>query len=753
MHTHRVIAAKAAVAIAVAGTILAFPATAEASRLPPVALVSATNELPNPSPGDDHSEHPSISADGRYITFVSRARNFDPRGLATQIYLRDTVAGTTTLVSTDGTRSGALVQDTPVISGDGNFVAYYSNSQNLAPGGNGRAQVLRWSRATGRTEIVSLSALGTPADIGVLPEIAISSDGSSVAFRSQASLTGVDTLGVAQLYLRDMATGTTTLVSADRRGPTPVPSGVAIHPAISMSSDAKVIAFESEAQLTPTPTSGLTQIYTWNASGPTLTVSSLASTGRPGNAASYAPSLSSDGKLLAFQSDASDMDGPGSVATRGTAYLRNASAGTVRALVADDRGRKFSSWSRPVLSGDGSTVSYVVSDGDYPNTGSNPGGVKQVYVENIVRGTVSVVSTKFDGLGGGLNTSTTPSLSTDGKRIAFASLAPDLLPTPPPEGNWQVYLASVDTTPRVARIGGMDRFAVSAAISADFVRSARSGLEAATVFVASGENYPDALSASAAAGSVGASVLLVRHGEIPADVANELRRINPSEIVVVGGLNAVDATVESQLKTFSRISVRRISGADRFVGSTEVSEAYFKTGVGVAYVASGENYPDALAGSAAAGKEGGPILLTRKDALPAEVGAELARLKPGRIVLLGGNNAVSEAVRAGLEKYAPVTRQGGADRFEVAAGISKTVFPAGARTVYVASGENFPDALSGSAAAISARGPVLLVRRSSIDAAIRTELDRLDPTLIVVLGGVNAVSDSVKTELEAYLAK
>ncbi|MCS5732988.1 cell wall-binding repeat-containing protein [Herbiconiux daphne] len=168
-------------------------------------------------------------------------------------------------------------------------------------------------------------------------------------------------------------------------------------------------------------------------------------------------------------------------------------------------------------------------------------------------------------------------------------------------------------------------------------------------------------------------------------------------------------------------------------------------------MASGATFPDALSGSAAAGSAGGPVLLVTKDAIPASVATELQRLAPSRIVVLGGRNTIDEKVVTELGATAPTIRIDGADRFAVSAAVSATAFKEQAHIVYVASGAVFPDALSGSAAAMQNRGPVLLVTADQIPAAVAAELDRLNPTRIVVLGGTNTVSDAVKTALAKYL--
>jgi len=195
----------------------------------------------------------------------------------------------------------------------------------------------------------------------------------------------------------------------------------------------------------------------------------------------------------------------------------------------------------------------------------------------------------------------------------------------------------------------------------------------------------------------------------------------------------------------------RLAGADRFATSAAVSASAFGAGVPVAYIATGAAFPDALAGGPAARVGGGPLLLTAPTGLPAATAAELARLRPGRIVVLGGTGAVSDGVVSALRAYTAgsVTRVFGADRFGTAAAISASAF-ASASTVYVATGTNYPDALAGGAAAARAGVPILLVTASAVPAATANELARLHPSTIVVMGGSGVVSEAVVSQLRAY---
>jgi YVTN family beta-propeller protein len=316
--------------------------------------------------------------------------------------------------------------------------------------------------------------------------------------------------------------------------------------------------------------------------------------------------------------------------------------------------------------------------------------------------------------------------------------------------NWQdasVSVVDVDEGPAtvgVERVAGADRFEVSAKASEGvFERGVK------VAYVASGLNFPDALSGAAAAEGRG-PVLLVKPDEIPSVVERELARLRPDRIVVLGGTASVGAPVEAALATYAP-RVERIAGAERYTVSAAISRNTFPVGPNVAYIASGQGYADALSGSAVAGVRRGPVLLVQKDAIPDPIAAELARLRPASIVVLGGAESVSDSVLTTLGATAPTTRIGGADRYEVASAVSKSAFLPDTPTVYVASGRVFSDALSGSAAAIPSGAPMLIVTGTSVPAPVASELTRLRPTRIVVLGGAASVSDEVVEQLKTYL--
>lgn len=292
----------------------------------------------------------------------------------------------------------------------------------------------------------------------------------------------------------------------------------------------------------------------------------------------------------------------------------------------------------------------------------------------------------------------------------------------------------------VDRLAGADRYATSARISA-----AAFAPGVSVAFIASGAAFPDALSGAAAAGTRSAPVLLTHPETLPAVVAAELDRLDPAEIIVLGGEGAVSDSVAEALEAFTAGPVERIAGADRYETSAAISAQMFPAGAAVAYLANGAVFPDALSAASVASGVGGPILLTETTSLPETARLELERLRPSTLIVLGGTGAVADDVAgaAAAAAGASLERLAGPDRYATSAAISSATFPAGVPIVYLASGLDFPDALSGAAAARGA--PLLLTAPGAIPASIAQELWRLRPARVVILGGPGAVSATVET--------
>lgn len=297
----------------------------------------------------------------------------------------------------------------------------------------------------------------------------------------------------------------------------------------------------------------------------------------------------------------------------------------------------------------------------------------------------------------------------------------------------------------VQRIYGVDRFETSALVSRSVFAPG-----VPVVYLTNGRTFPDALSGAAAAGKQKGPVLLSNTAGMPASITSELSRLKPAKIVLLGGTGALSSAVEKAARNYAN-SVVRIGGADRYDVAAAVSQLNFPAGVGVAYIASGTEFPDALAGAAAAASQGGPVLLSSPAGLTAKSKIELKRLNPKRIVVLGGTGAVPATVETQLRSYAPtVVRYSGNDRYATSAAISAGTFAPGVSNVYIVDGTGFPDALSTAAAAGALKGPVLLTTSQQLTNSVESELSRLKPAKVIVVGGPTAVTEGLRASLQNY---
>ncbi|MEV8214059.1 cell wall-binding repeat-containing protein [Leifsonia sp. NPDC077715] len=199
--------------------------------------------------------------------------------------------------------------------------------------------------------------------------------------------------------------------------------------------------------------------------------------------------------------------------------------------------------------------------------------------------------------------------------------------------------------------------------------------------------------------------------------------------------------------------VGRLAGGDRFETSVAVSKAGHPGGAKVAYITSALGFADALSTAPAAVSRDGSLLLTQPWGIPAAVSAELTRLHPDRIVIVGGTAAVGPTVERALTEFTgAVERVSGADRFATSRALADT-FTGPVDTVYLASGFDYPDALSAGAAAGAKGGPVMLIdpRSGALDAATKAVIRKLQPTSIAVVGGTAAIPESTVTQAKTLV--
>jgi putative cell wall-binding protein len=220
-----------------------------------------------------------------------------------------------------------------------------------------------------------------------------------------------------------------------------------------------------------------------------------------------------------------------------------------------------------------------------------------------------------------------------------------------------------------------------------------------------------------------------------------------------------DKTTQENAAVADEYTPVAIAGANRYETAIEASKLAFPNGAETVVVTTGENWPDALGGSALAGAYGGPILLTPSAALPAAVAAEIDRLGATDAIILGGTGAVTPAVEAALADRLgadSVRRIGGANRYETAELIAREVVAKKGTdydgTALIATGGDFPDALGGSPLAAAGPWPILLsTPTDGLTPSTAATLGDLGVTRILILGGDGVVHPTTEGALGAVL--
>jgi len=313
----------------------------------------------------------------------------------------------------------------------------------------------------------------------------------------------------------------------------------------------------------------------------------------------------------------------------------------------------------------------------------------------------------------------------------------------------RAYEFDIVDPPPVVRVAGDTRFETSVRISQHNFADGSVN----TVVLAAGNGYADALAASGLAGCLRSPVLLTRPDSLPAQVADELRRLGASRVIVIGGPAAVGDAVFAALSS-QGLRAERIGGIDRYDTAARVARRIAAiTGndsSATAFLARGDSYADALAAAPLAYSLSAPVLLTRPNALPATAGDAARAVGIAHLVVAGGVAAVSDDVASSFG--VPFTRAAGPDRYGTAAELATLAIEQGWCTPSVAgvtTGRDFPDALSGGAAMGARDGIILLTPGGRLSKSAGNALATCGLTLseVQVLGGTGAVGEAVPGEI------
>jgi Cell wall binding domain 2 (CWB2) len=308
----------------------------------------------------------------------------------------------------------------------------------------------------------------------------------------------------------------------------------------------------------------------------------------------------------------------------------------------------------------------------------------------------------------------------------------------------------------IVRIAGPDRYATSVAIS----KATWQAGAAKAVVLARGDTFPDALAGGPLAAMKDAPLLLTRPAGLLSTIKAEIQRVLPAgeTVYLLGGTSAISPQIQSQLQSLGYLT-KRLGGATRYATAALIAREIKPTTRNI-WLATGRNFPDALAAGAAAahftveqGFQPHVLLLTNDATLPAETAGYIADSRPGftdMIINTAGSRADQAAKNAyGGDDFFDIRSNVGADRYETSTKIVKQYYPTGpGGDVGLATGENFADALG--AAAMLARQPfepLLLTKPTALPAVVADYLEQIDPGpwTLHVFGGASAVSGSVAT--------
>ncbi|MDI6799147.1 MAG: cell wall-binding repeat-containing protein [Actinomycetota bacterium] len=370
---------------------------------------------------------------------------------------------------------------------------------------------------------------------------------------------------------------------------------------------------------------------------------------------------------------------------------------------------------------------------------------------------------------------------------------------PPDEGGGGGVLPY---TEKVERVFGPDRYRTAATVSQ------KGWPKGSTyVIVSTGENFPDGLAGSALAGAYGCPILLTETGALNSYAKGEINRLKATGCFILGETGAVSDSVRAQIIAQTGAdNITRLGGIDRYETAEIIAGAVkAKTSrVGKVIIASGEDFPDALAVSPLAGYKGFPILLVKKDSVPASTQSAIKSLGATSAIVVGGNGVVSDAAFSSLVIGSPgygiagrivsqatkerledmktaalrllgittakpssnmaaaaftsATRLAGADRYETAVAVaehSKSIYGLSYNTTLAATGVLFPDALTGGAYGAQVGSVMILVHPADLTASKPTKdflaANRGAISKVVILGGPGAVSEAVLGQIDALI--
>lgn len=376
--------------------------------------------------GDRFSINPSISADGRFVAFESTATNLVPADTNnnSDIFVRDRLTNITTRISVNSTgNQGNFDAFNPAISADGRFVAFESNSTNLVSGDtNNTSDIFLHDRLNGNTTRISVDSTGQEGDRPSLNP-SISADGRLIAFESNSTnLVAGDTNNTSDIFIRNIETNTTTRVSVNSTGNQG--NIGSFNPSIS--ANGRFVAFDSLADnLVAGDTNSTRDIFVREIQTNTTTRVSVNSSEIQANFGSISAAISADSRFVAFQSNASNLVTGDTNGTSDIFVYDRLTNTTSMASMNSTGDRANRSSFKPSISADGRFVAFDSLADNLAAADTN--GTNDIFVRDKDTATTTRISVNSENQGADI-TSFNPAISAMGNVIAFDSFATNLVP-------------------------------------------------------------------------------------------------------------------------------------------------------------------------------------------------------------------------------------------------------------------------------------------------------------------------------------
>ncbi|MDI4568518.1 SpoIID/LytB domain-containing protein [Bacillus altitudinis] len=264
-----------------------------------------------------------------------------------------------------------------------------------------------------------------------------------------------------------------------------------------------------------------------------------------------------------------------------------------------------------------------------------------------------------------------------------------------------------------------------------------------TVVIVSRDAFDHAISVSPLAYKLGAPILYTNIEKLTKTTENQLKKMNPDNILIVGNTKSISTAAEKSIKKYGK--VRRISGKDKFEISQKIAKEMgnYKQAI----VVGGNSFMNGIAIASYASRKGYPILLTKKDSIP-------SYKMPSKVIIIGSTKSTGQKVENQIKKTSQVTRISGANRYELSVNIIKKL-NINADKVYFAKASSYIYAMPLSQLAAKSNSTVVYVKPDSVTASLKALLKEKGTYAYHLAGSTSAITDSLKNSLakQVYLKK